>query len=157
MPHRRALAISCVAAGAVALAGCRSGGGHEAGVARAKPASAYQIGSLTAEQAAPWGGEPGMLRGSAANSGADVTLDVTYRKGRITPPPGIVRLSGHERLEITVMSDQRERVVVAGYPEASTMADEGQPAKVTLDTIRAGTYRVTLQPGDVLVTVLRVQ
>jgi hypothetical protein len=157
MPHGRALAISFVAAGAVALAGCRSGGGPEAGVTPAKPASAYQIGNLTAEQTAPWGGEPGLLRGSSSSSGADVTLEVTYRDGRITPPPGIVQLSGHERLEIIVMSDKHERVMVKGYPEVSTTADEGKPGQVTLDAVRSGTHRVTLQPGDVLVTVLAVR
>jgi hypothetical protein len=153
----RVLTLGCVAAAAVALAACDSGGGTAAKVAPAKPASAYRIGNLATEPTAPWAGEPGQLRGSASGSGADVTLGVTYRHGKITPPPGLVRLSTHQRLKVAVMSDRRERLMVQGYPQASSTAGEGSPGELNLDVTRPGTFRVTLQPGHVLVAVLKVR
>jgi hypothetical protein len=125
-------------------------------VAPAKPASAVQIANLQPEMLAPWGGEPGLLRGSSANSGADATLHVTYRDGKLTPPPGIIRLPENKRIKIRVTSDKRETITVEGYPDTTAVVDEDTPDHVAFGTIRPGTFRVTLQPDDILLTVLKV-
>jgi hypothetical protein len=82
---------------------------------------------------------------------------VTYRNGKITPPPGIVRIDRGAAFTLSVASDTPEKVTVQGYPQAFAIASDGMPAEVDFVASKNGTFRITLQPGNLLVTVLEVQ
>jgi plastocyanin len=125
---------------ALTLAGCASSG--ETTVAPTSSPSPNETSPVTSQTPTP------------TNSARTIT--VTIQKGKINPPPGRVRVSRGEKVQIVVTSDEADEVHVHGYDLEKPLRP-GKPTTIEFTADQPGLFEVETHELDKVLFQLQVE